>query len=101
MSTSVIPYLVDLHFGDESPNQMIVNNDQILEEHCGQQNENHEQQNQFITEHDLKEQKRLREIERHDRETKPTNANVSSVGRSERTHADLIKINLLNALRLK
>ena len=88
MSTSVIPYLVDLHFGDEASNQMVPDNEQILDEHLQQQYENPDQKSHLITEHDLREQNRLKEIERHDRETRTVNSNVSSVGRSGRTNAE-------------
>ena len=84
MSTTVIPYLVDLHFGDEASNQLMVNHEQILDEQFEQQNENHGQKKDFITEHDLREQSRLKEIERQDRETR--NANISSGGRAGRAH---------------
>ena len=84
MSTSVIPYLVDLHFGDEASNQLMANNEQLLDEHLEHQNENHDQKKDFITEHDLREQSRLKEIEKHDRETR--NANVSSANRTGRSH---------------
>ena len=44
----------------------------------------HDQKKDFITEHDLREQSRLKEIEKHDRETR--NANVSSANRTGRSH---------------
>ena len=88
MSTSVLPYLVDLHFGDKASNQMIANNEQILDENFDKQYENPEQKSHLITEHDLREQNRLREIEKHEREPKSANINVSSVGRSGRIQAE-------------
>ena len=84
MSTSVIPYLVDLHFGDEATNQL-ADNEIISQENSDNQN-GHTLKNNLITEHDLREQKRLKETERLEREMHSVNSNSNGAQNSGRAH---------------
>ena len=58
MATSVIPYLVDLHFGDEKQSQQEFEVDNLMAE------SEQYQKSHFITEHELNEQERKRQAER-------------------------------------
>lgn len=87
MSTSVIPYLVDLHFGDEATNQ-IPDHEIISQENIETRNGNHDLKNNLITEHDLREQKRLRETERLEREMYSANSNSNGAQNAGRAHGE-------------
>ena len=87
MSTSVIPYLVDLHFGDEATNE-IPENDLISQENMDNQNGHHDLRNNLITEHDLREQKRLRESERLEREIHSANSNGNGAQNAGSAHCE-------------
>ena len=77
MSTSVIPYLVDLHFGEEeATNHEIADNELVAYENHHPQNGNRELKSNLITEHDLREQARIREAERQERLLMDSPANM-------------------------
>ena len=63
MTTSVIPYLVDLHFGNEGLNQE-MDEQGASESGVRQQNGNRDLKSNLITEHEIHEQERIKEVER-------------------------------------
>jgi serine/threonine protein kinase len=86
MSTTVIPYLVDLHFGDETANDILPENELISKETFDNQNGNPDIKHNLITEHDLREQNRLREAERLEREIQSVNSNSNGAQKAGRAH---------------
>ena len=75
---------VVLHFGDEATNQL-ADNEIISQENSDNQN-GHTLKNNLITEHDLREQMRLKETERLEREMHSVNSNSNGAQNSGRAH---------------
>lgn len=63
MSTSVIPYLVDLHFENEALNQE-TDEQEVSESGIRQKNGNRDFRSNLITEHEIHEQERIRAVEK-------------------------------------
>ena len=89
MSTSVIPYLVDLHFRGEETNQDIASQE-LGTSPNRYQNGNRDMQNNLITDHELREQEQINEAERHERSLNDSPAieknGDGAVGKAQRTH---------------
>lgn len=87
MSTSVIPYLVDLHFGDDQTDQIVIDNESTAQENTENQYKNHGIKNNLITEHDLREQERIRETKRQERALQiPANYDSNGAEKPSRAH---------------
>ena len=82
MSTSVIPYLVDLHFGDDAQNQVV--DSEYIEKGLEHEYRQQHFQNNLVTEHDLREQEQYKEAQRQERLIQSASGNNSNGAKHSR-----------------